>query len=281
MPSPGERDRRVGAIAAEMRPDATASTAAKTEAVRPSVYGGTRDLRQPPLIVPDGFMLNARNRSDGLVLLRALAAASFPLCIFDPQYRGVLDRQRYGNEGSRQRQRATLPQMDQASIERFIGEIDRALMPSGHLLLWVDKFHLCTGIQPWLAGTQLAIVDLVTWNKRRLGMGYRTRRMSEHCVVLQKSPLRAKGVWQHHDIPDIMDEKLATRGPHAKPIGLQARLIEAVTNPGDVVLDPAAGSYSVLDACKRAGRVFLGCDVEDGFVEATVGEAEGQRSFRV
>jgi site-specific DNA-methyltransferase (adenine-specific) len=44
-------------------------------------------------------------------------------------------------------------------------------------------------------------------------------------------------------------------------VSLQVRLIEALTNPGDVVLDPAAGSYSVLKACERAGRRFLGCDV--------------------
>lgn len=34
----------------------------------------------------------------------------------------------------------------------------------------------------------------------------------------------------------------------------------AVTDPGDGVLDPAAGSYSVLTAAQPAGRQFLGCD---------------------
>jgi site-specific DNA-methyltransferase (adenine-specific) len=65
------------------------------------------------------------------------------VCIFDPQYRGVLDKQKYGNEGSRQKGRAALSQMNESDIRTFILEIDRALMPSGHLLLWIDKFHLC------------------------------------------------------------------------------------------------------------------------------------------
>jgi site-specific DNA-methyltransferase (adenine-specific) len=82
-------------------------------------------------------------------------------------------------------------------------------------------------------------------------------------LVLQKAPLRAKGVWLVHDIPDVWDEKLAVRFAHAKPVGLQARLIEALTNPGDIVVDPAAGSYSVLDACRRTKREFLGCDIEE------------------
>jgi site-specific DNA-methyltransferase (adenine-specific) len=235
--------------------------AAPTSRPRPSVFGHTRELEQPEVAPPPGFVLNAPNRADGLELLAGLRHDSFPLCIFDPQYRGVLDRQKYGNEGSRQKERSILPQMDEAQIVSFIREIARILMPSGHLLLWTDKFHLCTGVAHWLSGTGLNTVDLVVWNKKRMGMGYRTRRMSEYCLVLQKTPLRAKGVWLVHDIPDVIEERLARRVTHAKPIKLQARLIEALTNPRDVVIDPAAGSYSVLEACRLSGRRFLGCDI--------------------
>jgi site-specific DNA-methyltransferase (adenine-specific) len=228
---------------------------------RPSVFGHTRDLVQPEVRLPPGFALDQRNQADGLELLRALQPDSFSLCIFDPQYRGVLEKQKYGNEGSRQKERSVLPQMHEAQIISFINAIDKALMPSGHLLLWTDKFHLCTGIARWLAGTDLNTVDLVVWNKGRMGMGYRTRRMSEYCLVVQKAPLRAKGVWLVHDIPDVMEERLQTKFTHAKPVNLQARLIGALTNPGDIVIDPAAGSYSVLEACRRTNRQFLGCDI--------------------
>ena len=228
---------------------------------RPSVFGHTRDLVQPRVSLPAGFELNQYNQADGLELLRALQPDSYPLCIFDPQYRGVLEKQRYGNEGSRQTERSVLPQMHEPQIIAFIKAIARALMPSGHLLLWTDKFHLCTGIAHWLVGTDLHTVDLVVWNKLRMGMGYRTRRMSEYCLVVQKAPLRAKGVWLVHDIPDVMAERLQTKFTHAKPIKAQARLIEALTNPGDIVVDPAAGSYSVLEACRQTDRQFLGCDI--------------------
>jgi site-specific DNA-methyltransferase (adenine-specific) len=229
--------------------------------VRPSVFGNGRDVAQPPVAIPDGFRLDHRNRADGLSLLRCLQEGGFPLCFFDPQYRGVLDRQKYGNEGRRQQERSTLPQMDEGLVVAFVQAIDRVLMPSGHLLLWVDKFHLCTGISPWLAGTGLGIVDLLVWDKQRIGMGYRTRRKSEYCLILQKAPLRAKGVWRLHDIPDVVPEKIDAGFTHAKPIGLQASLVEALTNPQDIVLDPAAGSYSVLAACARTNRRFLGCDI--------------------
>ena len=50
--------------------------------------------------------------------------------------------------------------------------------------------------------------------------------------------------------------------PHNKPLDLQGELIEAVTSRNDLVVDPAAGSFSVLDACRIRGRNFLGCDVQ-------------------
>ena len=137
------------------------------------------------------------------------------------------------------------------------------LTPSGHLFLWIDKFHLCQNFRSWLVGTELEVVDLIVWNKQRLGMGYRTRRVSEYLVVIQKLPRKAKGIWRLHNIRDVWDEKVIDKNghTHAKPIGLQASLIEAVSNKGDSIIDPAAGSFSVLKAANKVGRNFLGCDI--------------------
>jgi len=228
---------------------------------RPPVFSGDRTVVQPALAPPAGFSLNHRNQANGLDLLGGLAESCAPLIFFDPQYRGVLDHQAYGNEGKRQRGRSLLRQMPEDEIRSFIVEIDRVLLPTGHLMLWIDKFHLCEGVQHWLEGTSLDLVDLIVWHKQRMGMGYRSRRVSEYLLVAQKQPRRAKGVWSRHDIPDVWDEKLETRHAHAKPVGLQTKLIESVTNPGDVVIDPAAGSFSVMEAALHTGRRFLGCDV--------------------
>ena len=215
-------------------------------------------------LVPDALETNRALQMDGLELLALLPQGCVHAAFFDPQYRGVLDKLAYGNEGvTRGTKRAALQQMDEQEIRGFIEGIASALVPSGHLFLWVDKFHLCNGIQEWFEGTPLHVVDMVTWNKRRLGMGYRTRRVGEHAVVLQKEPKRAKGIWTIHNIPDVWDETFPRkrRHTHQKPLQLQARLIEAVTVPGEVVLDPAAGSFSVMDACQALGREFLGCDL--------------------
>ncbi len=229
-----------------------------------SVFTTTRIPRQ---IVQAGKLpVNRKNRADGLKFVRQLKDNTIPAAFLDPQYRGVYEMMEYGNAStSRNWRRVEKPQMTKDVIRKFITELSRVLIPSGHLFLWVDKFHLCTDYQTWLDNTCLHVVDMITWNKKKIGLGYRTRHTSEFLIVLQKEPKRAKGVWMLRDIPDVWDEKVksSARGyQHVKPIGLQARLIEAVTEPGEIVLDPTAGSYSVMQACQDTGRQFLGCDVQ-------------------
>ena len=68
-----------------------------------NVFSSERNLVQPEFDLPPSFKANSKNQADGQLFLESLMSNSFPLCIFDPQYRGVLDRQKYGNEGKRQK----------------------------------------------------------------------------------------------------------------------------------------------------------------------------------
>lgn len=210
-------------------------------------------------------MYNEKLKMDGLDLLRQLPDNHIKAVFFDPQYRGVLDKLKYGNEGkNRGRERSKLPQMTAEIIQNFLQEIERVLVPSGYLFLWADKFHIVEGIRSWFAKTNLLkTVDLMVWDKGKIGMGYRTRRKAEYLVIVQKVPIQAKKTWINHCIPDIWCERLGyKKHTHQKPTGLQKQLILATTNKGDIVCDPAAGSYSVFECCKETERVFIGCDIE-------------------
>ena len=228
------------------------------------VFSGVRAVECPPVQLPPDLPLNTRLKMDGLELLGKLSGDSVAAVFFDPQFRGVYDKLKYGNEKtSRNHVRVELPQMSEAAITEFTKEIARVLIPSGHLFLWVDKFHLCSDFRNWSEGTRLSVVDMVTWDKEIVGLGYRTRHRSEFCVVLQKEPRRAKGVWTARNIPDVWAERMRRKNhPHNKPVELQGELIEAVTAQNDLVVDPAAGSFSVLEACLQRGRNFLGCDIQ-------------------
>jgi site-specific DNA-methyltransferase (adenine-specific) len=159
------------------------------------VFSSSRTLIQPPFTLPPGFVVNVAQQMDGLALLQAIGPNAVPLVFFDPQYRSLLDRQNYGNEGVlRQRERAQLQQMDTGAIGGFVREISRILMPSGHCMLWADTFIILgQGVDVYLEGTSFAKVDMICWDEMRMGMGYRSRQVGEYLVVLQKPQCVLRG----------------------------------------------------------------------------------------
>ena len=67
-------------------------------------------------------------------------------------------------------------------------------------------------------------------------------------------------IWTDIDhINPVAAERLGY--PTQKPIALMERILEASSNPGDVVLDPFCGCGTTVDAAQRLGRTWLGIDV--------------------
>jgi site-specific DNA-methyltransferase (adenine-specific) len=204
---------------------------------------------------------NVVQAGDALNLLQVLPPGCSKLVFFDPQYRGGLDKLAYGNEGARQKERAKLPAMTSGYIDTCCREAARVLRGSGYLMLWADVFNVCEAHHHRIKDV-LPCVDLIVWDNLRIGNGYRSRRRGSYLLVLQKPPLAATRTWTDHAIPDRWVEKIDRREhPHIKPIGLIKRLIGAVTQRGDLVVDPAAGSFVVMHAAMQLGRTFIGCDL--------------------
>ena len=217
-----------------------------------------------------GYERNAAQRGDALALLQSLPNGCTPLVFFDPQHRDTLDRLAYGNEGARQRRRSKLPAMTGEYIDMCCHEIARVLRPGGYLMLWVDDYQLCEGRYLSL-NPVLPSVSLCAWDKGVPGNGYRFRSRGDHLIARQKPlfvgksrkpRLPAKSTWRDHGIPNRWAEKVSRKGhPHAKPFVLTKLLIGAVTKPGDLVVDPAAGGFTVMHAALALGREFVGCDI--------------------
>lgn len=71
-----------------------------------------------------------------MILLKSLKTEVIKTTFFDPQYRGILDKLKYDNEGVKRGQaRHNLTQTSEDVIRQFIHEINRVLVPSGHLFL--------------------------------------------------------------------------------------------------------------------------------------------------
>jgi site-specific DNA-methyltransferase (adenine-specific) len=154
--------------------------------------------------------------------------------------------------------------MTDAYIDACCRESVRLPLPSGYLMLWTDVYRLCEGYHLRLSDV-LKCVDLISWDDERNpgGNGYRSRRCGGYLIILQKPPVRARATWRDHGIRDHWSENVDRRiHPHIKPIGLIKRLINAVTRPGDLVVDPAAGSFFVMYAAHQLGHKFIGCDLK-------------------
>jgi DNA modification methylase len=48
---------------------------------------------------------------------------------------------------------------------------------------------------------------------------------------------------------------------HQKPYKMTKKIIQQLTNEGDLVVDPCAGSFVSLIACQKLKRNFLGTDL--------------------
>jgi site-specific DNA-methyltransferase (adenine-specific) len=213
------------------------------------------------------FERDIAQQGDALDLLRSLPTGCTKLIFFDPQHRENLDHQKYRNEGQlRQRRRCQLPQMSAAYCDECLREMARVLAPSGYVMRWVNAFQLGSGSHLRIADV-LPVADIIAWDCSLIGQGHRARRRGDYLIAHQKPPLVARASWRSKPcIPDrwverLPDPRSQSLHPHRKPLGLIRSLIEAITNLGDLVVDPAAGSFVVLRAAHELGRNFVGVDL--------------------
>jgi SAM-dependent methyltransferase len=63
--------------------------------------------------------------------------------------------------------------------------------------------------------------------------------------------------------------KGGTEYPTQKPHALLARIIQASTNAGDLVLDAFCGSGTTIDVAQKLGRRWVACDINKGAIQTT------------
>jgi site-specific DNA-methyltransferase (adenine-specific) len=106
-------------------------------------------------------------------------------------------------------------------------------------------------------------------------------------VVVCHQPGRKKwnggghaGVWTHLTCIDRGSPSgTADRcHPTQKPLPLMTELVELFTDPGDIVLDPFAGSGSTGVACVRLGRRFIGIEKDATYAALATQRLEAEVS---
>ncbi len=86
------------------------------------------------------------------------------------------------------------------------------------------------------------------------------------CNPLGKNP---SDVWQFPKVTSGANRASSERTAHPAqfPIAVVNRIVRACSDTGDIVLDPFAGSGSLLDAAIREGRFAIGFEIDRGYVD--------------
>ncbi len=173
-----------------------------------------------------------------------------------------------------------------AFLEPRLVEAHRALKPQGSLYFHIDyrEVHYCKVLLDSIFGRECFLNEII-W---AYDYGARTRKKwpPKHDNILWYAKDPANYIFNYEDIeripymaPGLVGEEKAKRGklptdtwwhtivgtnskektgyPTQKPLGVIRRIIQASSNPGDLVLDFFAGSGTTGAACLELGRNFI------------------------
>jgi site-specific DNA-methyltransferase (adenine-specific) len=114
--------------------------------------------------------------------------------------------------------------------------------------------------------------QMAVWDKGRIGMGRCFRR--QHELVIHAAPESPDdlntwgGVTSHTSVLRFAPVGNSEREHGAqKPLPLLEYLVQAGSNPGQVILDPFMGSGTTGVACAELGRKFVGIEIEERYFE--------------
>lgn len=143
-------------------------------------------------------------------------------------------------------------------------QVYRSLKPNSYCVSFYGWQHVDKFMTIWKLLGFHPVAHLV-WPKRYPSKRGIVEYMHEQAFVLAKGyPLRSS-----HSLPDVLPWEYSGNGHHPteKAVSVMKPLIQAFSNPGDIVLDPFCGSGSTLLAARETGRRYIGIEKDPGVFE--------------
>lgn len=155
-------------------------------------------------------------------------------------------------------------------VRLFAVECFRVVRGDGHFFSFIDwrqwpVLHGSIESSGWSARACLV------WDKIHFGMGNGFR---QQCEFLLHASKGTADNFVRHDLGTVFrcHRDDADIHPTMKPIGMVTDILSAV--PGDIVLDPFAGSGTTLRAAKDLGRRAIGIEIEERYCEIAAARLE-------
>ncbi len=212
---------------------------------------------------------------DCLGVLKNLPAGSISAVVTDPPYGTDAPADGYGRRGLGGPSKRIAGDGDLSLFSLAMQELPRLLPANAWVVAFCSpKRHAETAAICEQSG--LPVVGECVWDKRIPGLGGGLR--YQHETIL----LCAKGEPKGHGPLFSVLSHLAVRGgtghPHEKPVTLMCALLKYACRKDSVVLDLFMGSGTTGVACMRAGRRFIGCEIDPGYFEVARRRIEGVTS---
>ena len=198
---------------------------------------------------------------DAVEWLKTVPAESIDLVVTDPAYESLEKHRAIGTTTRLKHSKSSSNDwfgiFPNARFAELFAEVFRVLRPNSHFYLFCDAETMFVA-KPEAERAGFRFWKPLVWDKRTIGMGYHYRARYEFILFFEKGKRRLNDL----GIADVISVPRIRGGyPAEKPPEVAAVLIGQSSQPGDVVADPFMGSGSVGVAAVRAGRRFLGNDL--------------------
>jgi adenine-specific DNA-methyltransferase len=208
---------------------------------------------------PEDIVLteNAIHHGDSLQLVQQLAPRSVDLICSDPPYGG----NELGGKNAPPIANNSTPLPGLLVIQRSLA----ALKLNRFCVLFLNQQHQPFYDTFFRRYTTLRVRGYVVWDKKSMGLGYGVRTQHELIGIYEKG----RPAYPANAIPSVISASRAdtSEHPNAKPLALMRYLLGKFSSPGDLVLDPFAGSGTTLVAAKASGRRFLGIELDSAYAD--------------
>ncbi len=241
-------------------------------------------------------------QGDCVDVLRDLEPETFDVCFADPPYNLQLENELY---------RPNLTRVDgvdddwdqfdsmeayDAFTEAWMSAVRRVLKPNG--TLWViGSYHNIYRVGTVLMDLGFWILNDVIWVKTNPMPNFRGVRFTnahETLIWAVRERERKDYIFNYEHMKQYNDDKQMRSDwfirenlcageerlrddngdklhSTQKPEAILRMVVEASTNPGDLVLDPFVGSGTTAAVCKKLGRRCLGIDLNGEYVQIARG----------
>lgn len=197
------------------------------------------------------------DHADALEWLPQQPDAQARLVVFDPPY-AVGTPVRGREDGAAGSVHGPL-----SFLSRTLAEVKRTLMPGGVCLIFCD-FKRSTDLCYIASTVGLRISTCVAWTRKRPGTGGLFRSAWDPIIIASRGTPDAVDRAAIRNVIEV-DHPTKKRHPYEKPRAIFEYIFPRCVRPGELILDPFAGSAVSGEVALDLGYRWSGCDIDPDY----------------